>query len=107
MARYRSTLDGQATRRSCSCDVVPGVALTMIAGFNFAASPHLHFGAGKHKVLPDLVRSFGSNILLITGASSFRSSVVGQQLINKLQASGSVENHIINNEPTQIGRAHV
>jgi alcohol dehydrogenase class IV len=72
----------------------------MIAGFNFAGSPHLHFGTGKHKVLPDLVRSFGSNILLITGASSFRSSFVGQQLINKLQANGSVENYIIDNEPT-------
>jgi alcohol dehydrogenase class IV len=72
----------------------------MIAGFNFAASPHLHFGAGKHKVLPDLVRSFGSNILLITGASSFRSSVTGQQLINTLQANGSVETCIIHSEPT-------
>jgi alcohol dehydrogenase class IV len=72
----------------------------MIAGFNFAAAPHLHFGAGKHKVLPDLVRSFGSNILLITGANSFQSSIRGQQLIDQLQASGSVANHIIDNEPT-------
>lgn len=72
----------------------------MIPEFNFAPTPHLFFGAGKQKVLPDVIRTYGSKILLITGAQSLQSSAQGTHLIAKLYNQFSVEHFIIDKEPT-------
>ena len=72
----------------------------MIASFNFAATPHLHFGAGKHKLLPDLIRTYGSKIVLILGAQSFQSSSRGRILLEQLNNVASVDLCSIDKEPT-------
>ncbi len=72
----------------------------MSASFNFASTPHLHFGSGKQKVLPGLIRAYGSKLLLITGARSLQESTRGKQLLEQLFATGTVEHHIVDREPT-------
>jgi alcohol dehydrogenase class IV len=72
----------------------------MIPDFNFASTPHLYFGAGKRNVLSDVVRTYGSKILLITGGHSLQSSTQGKQLLDKLYSEFSVEHYIIDKEPT-------
>ena len=43
-------------------------------GFVFSRMPEMHFGAGKLVQLPALLRARGEQVLLITGAASFRRS---------------------------------
>lgn len=40
-------------------------------GFAFARTPHIRFGAGRFREVPDIVRSFGRTVLLVTGRKSF------------------------------------
>jgi alcohol dehydrogenase class IV len=42
-------------------------------GFAFARTPHIRFGAGRFSEVPDIVRSFGETVLLVTGKSFERS----------------------------------
>ncbi|MFH2091532.1 MAG: iron-containing alcohol dehydrogenase [Pseudomonadota bacterium] len=42
--------------------------------FTFFSNPRLLFGPGKFKLLPELIRQYGKNVLFITGAESFLSS---------------------------------
>ncbi len=42
--------------------------------FNFFSNPKLYFGAGKLNLLPDLIKTYGKSVLLITGAVSFKKS---------------------------------
>ncbi|HET9487844.1 MAG TPA: iron-containing alcohol dehydrogenase, partial [Chryseosolibacter sp.] len=73
----------------------------MITHFNFAATPSLFFGEGKLSVLQSVIKTFGSKILLVTGARSFLNSVHGDQLLQKLKESGiAVECYRIDREPT-------
>lgn len=72
----------------------------MIGSFNVASFPHLYFGAGKYKVLPELARTYGSVFLLVTGSRSLQSNATGKQLIDLLHSAGSVEQVIIDKEPT-------
>lgn len=69
--------------------------------FTFAASPELHFGAGKIKILPSLVKRYGRKILLITGASSFRNSTHYSILINSMKDHEvDIEEFMVAQEPS-------
>jgi alcohol dehydrogenase class IV len=73
----------------------------MIRHFNFAATPPLFFGKGKLSVLPSAIKSFGSKILLVTGARSFLNSAPGEQMIQDLNESKiAIEHYRIDREPT-------
>ncbi len=73
----------------------------MIPAFTFATTPQSYFGAEKIVTLPSVVKTFGSRILLVTGARSFTSSAASKKLLEQLHASGyTVEQCIIDREPT-------
>ena len=73
----------------------------MISAFTFATTPQLYFGAEKIATLPSVVKTFGSRILLVTGARSFTSSAASKKLLEQLHASGyTVAQCIIDREPT-------
>lgn len=73
----------------------------MNANFTFAASPELHVGAGKIKILPSLVNKYGKTILLVTGASSFVKSTHYEALCTSLATAGIQYNHfVIGQEPS-------
>lgn len=73
----------------------------MTTTFSFATTPQLHFGAGKISVLPSLAKTFGTNMLLITGARSFTSSPQGATLLEQLKANSiTVTHHTVDKEPT-------
>ncbi|WP_020530546.1 iron-containing alcohol dehydrogenase [Flexithrix dorotheae] len=47
----------------------------MQTSFSFTSTPQIHFGVGKFKLLPRLINNYGKNVLILTGAKSFTSSV--------------------------------
>ncbi|WP_293005075.1 iron-containing alcohol dehydrogenase [Nitrosomonas sp.] len=53
--------------------------------FSIARLPRIEFGTGVIKKLPDIIASYGSRILLVTGASSFTNTNHWETLINQLQ----------------------
>lgn len=53
--------------------------------FSIARLPRIEFGAGVLKKLPDIIKSYGSRILLITGARSFTDTPYWQFLIDQLE----------------------
>lgn len=73
----------------------------MIPAFTFAATPQLYFGTEKIATLPSVLKTFGSRVLLVTGARSFISSAAGHKLLEQLHTAGyTVEQCIIDQEPT-------
>jgi len=73
----------------------------MSLSFTIARTPQLYFGAGKFSTLFSAIRSFGKNVLLVTGARSFLTSESGHELPDKLRQSGFAFEHvIISKEPT-------
>ena len=73
----------------------------MSLSFTIARTPQLYFGAGKFSTLFSTIRSFGKNVLLVTGARSFLTSESGRELPDKLRQSGFAFEHvIISKEPT-------
>jgi len=56
----------------------------MIKSFSFSRIPEIYFGTGKLEVLPEKIKYFGKNILLVTGKSSFIKSSGGNRILNKL-----------------------
>src|SRR5688572_25207199 len=74
-----------------------------MAAFFFASTPHVHFGNGKLSVLPEVIRTFGSNVLLITGARSFISSNAGVAMLERLHTQKfTVQHYTIDREPTPM-----
>jgi alcohol dehydrogenase class IV len=73
----------------------------MVKSFIFSRSPRIIFGAGKIAELPGIARSFGNDILLVIGKSSFANSKYGEFLTNTFDMTG-VRYHkvIINGEPS-------
>ncbi|AEJ01402.1 iron-containing alcohol dehydrogenase [Nitrosomonas sp. Is79A3] len=53
--------------------------------FSIARLPRIEFGAGVLKKLPDIIASYGSRILLVTGSRSFIDSSHWQPFIDQLQ----------------------
>ena len=73
----------------------------MTGSFTIARTPQLYFGARKFSTLFSTIRSFGKNVLLVTGARSFLTSEYGRDLPDKMRQSGFVFEHfIISKEPT-------
>ena len=46
----------------------------MNTSFSFSGIPKFEFGAGKISMLPRIVSAYGTELLLITGSSSFKKS---------------------------------
>jgi alcohol dehydrogenase class IV len=57
-------------------------------GFSFSRIPELVFGAGKLLLLPDLIKKYGNNLLIVTGKDSFSKTPKASQLFEKLNTSG-------------------
>jgi alcohol dehydrogenase class IV len=55
--------------------------------FAIAATPQLHFGAGKISNLPTTIKTFGSKVLLITGSKSFSRSKHFENLLEQLHSN--------------------
>jgi alcohol dehydrogenase len=73
----------------------------MIAPFSIARLPRIVFGAGVVKQLPDLVAAYGSRLLLVTGARSFRASPQAAPLLAGLAAQGcTIDTVEITGEPS-------
>ena len=73
----------------------------MTGPFTFSRTPQLYFGTGKFSDLSSIIRSFGKNVLLVTGARSFLTSEVGRNLPEQLrQQRFAFEHFIISREPT-------
>ena len=69
--------------------------------FTLAPTPLLHFGDGKISLLPDTVKSFGTRFLLVTGASSFVSSIHFERLKDQFVSRKLSFQHVyVNGEPT-------
>jgi len=73
--------------------------------FDFAATPHIHFGAGQRSRLKELAGSFGNNgenkgVLLVTGGHSFDASSMCQALWAELSADFDVQRLCIGGEPS-------
>ena len=58
------------------------------ANFSFARIPEIHFGAGCLSLLPRLIAGYGTNVLLLTGSSSFVKSARHAQLMEAFQTAG-------------------
>jgi alcohol dehydrogenase YqhD (iron-dependent ADH family) len=63
--------------------------------FSIAPTPQLHFGSGKFSVLHSTIRTYGKNVLLITGARSFLTSEQGAALPDQLRGAGFSFEHFI------------
>lgn len=73
----------------------------MIRPFYFASTPCLHFGAGKVSILPTIIKTFGPNVLLVTGAQSFRSATYNHHILKQLRDEAiAAEFYTIDKEPT-------
>lgn len=75
----------------------------MTQPFSFATTPQLHFGRGKHSVLPSAIKTFGKRALLVTEASSFISVTHGQTLLETLKGhSIDYDHYVIRKEPAPV-----
>ncbi len=73
----------------------------MVKNFKFSQLPEIHFGSGSVRKLSELLKNFGSNILLVTGKSSFRNSEWGKRVAADFNTSGiNYEIVTVTNEPT-------
>lgn len=56
-----------------------------MANFSIARLPRIEFGAGSLRKVPDIIASYGSRILLVTGSRSFIDSSHWEPLIDQLK----------------------
>ncbi|MBT1689945.1 iron-containing alcohol dehydrogenase [Dawidia soli] len=69
--------------------------------FSFAATPQLHFGAGKIPMLAGITQAYGNKVLLVTGAQAFERSPWGSSIWQQLDVPGRGVLHCrIDGEPT-------
>lgn len=72
--------------------------------FHFAATPHIHFGAGERAKLKGIADSFASDdnkgVLLVTGGYSFDASALCTALLGELSADFNVHRIRVNGEPS-------
>lgn len=73
----------------------------MFPAFSIARLPRIEFGPGKFKLLPQLIAQYGKRALIVTGATSFRSSERWLHLITAL-SSLNIEyvDFCVNGEPS-------
>lgn len=67
----------------------------MVKPFQFSRLPLIHFGPGKIKLLPGLIRKYGSRILLVRGEKAFDGSEIMSSLLEKFAAEG-IEYQVVN-----------
>lgn len=60
----------------------------MVKAFRFASLPRIMFGAGETEQLPDLIKKYGRNIVLVTGKGSFIKSGKAISLLRKFSEEG-------------------
>lgn len=72
----------------------------MIESFSFAATPHIHCGAGEAARLPALAASLGSRVLVVTGRRSFEDSPACQKLWQQLQTELDCHRYVVSGEPS-------
>lgn len=73
----------------------------MVSTFQFSALPKIIFGPGKRSMLPEFVKQYGSNALLITGTTSIHNSGHGDEIRKCLTEAGiSFQNESIGTEPS-------
>lgn len=70
--------------------------------FEFSSTPKIIFGNGKIKQLPTILKTFGTNILIITGKNSFQNSESGKCFFDSLKADENIDIHtiVVSNEPS-------
>jgi len=68
--------------------------------FNFAATPHIHFGIGQREKLLSIITQYGSKVLLVTGGKSFDASNLCLQLLDDLSAEFQVKRESVTGEPS-------
>jgi alcohol dehydrogenase class IV len=79
----------------------------MIAAFDFASSPHLVFGPSKRNALPNVVRNYGSKVLLVRGAQSLAESPPGKHLLQLLSDKAfQLKDYCVKDEPTPAAIDH-
>jgi len=73
----------------------------MIHPFHFSSLPEIRFGNGKRSELPEVVKSLGNRVLLLTGSSSIHNSGHGEEIISGLKKANLELNHeVISHEPS-------
>jgi len=73
----------------------------MFLPFQFSSLPKIIFGAGKRFELARHVKSFGSEVLLITGSTSIHNSGHGNEIIHSLKEAGiTCHQETIGTEPS-------
>ncbi len=72
----------------------------MLNSFDFAATPHIHFGVGMRSTLVSIIQTYGSKVLLITGGKSFDDSKLCQSLLFELEENFDVRREKVSGEPS-------
>lgn len=73
----------------------------MFNTFSIARLPRIEFGAGTFSKVGAICRQYGKNVLLVTGARSFRSSAAYAQLMTEfIDNTVTWEHCVINGEPS-------
>lgn len=73
----------------------------MVNAFQFSQTPTIIFGVGKRRELPQLIKKFGTNILIVTGSGTFSSSATGKQLLSDaMKSSAGCHFASVTGEPT-------
>jgi len=73
----------------------------MVESFKFSRVPQIIFGPGTIAELPSIIKSFGSSVLIITGAKSFESGDKGKKLLNGLESENLIIHRaMIQKEPS-------
>jgi alcohol dehydrogenase len=73
----------------------------MLVPFSISGLPRIEFGDGSLNRIPELLQQYGRRILIVTGGSSFRSSLHWQGLIDALKGRGlSWEDMVVREEPS-------
>jgi alcohol dehydrogenase class IV len=67
----------------------------MVKPFQFSRLPLIFFGSGKISLLPGLIKSYGTAVVLVTDQSSFISSKYAEVLFNSFQDLGISYHHVI------------
>ncbi len=73
----------------------------MVKPFQFARLPLIHFGSGKISGLSEIVRRFGTSVLIVTGKRSFIESSYAYSLFDQFKEQNIKIQHVaVNSEPS-------
>jgi alcohol dehydrogenase class IV len=73
----------------------------MVKPFQFARLPLICFGRNKRSELPDLIKQYGTRIILVSRGVSFTESDQGKDLLENLERNGIVFDHVfVTTEPS-------